>query len=149
MLHIDLFNDFVNDLKENKAFFILCDGYDGWSWGMPVNPICLTYTEYGMLLSKLKVLFNYDLENQIVEHNGWDCILPDEILTYVGKKVTTFTSFPDFIKIDSELPTEQDWDKYLFKTAEEKQKSVEAKKELLQKIGYITENPSTPINNNM
>lgn len=78
-------------------------------------------------------------KRKYIEHNGWDCILPDEIVAYVGKRVTTFTSFPDFIKIETELPAEKDWDKYLFKTADEKQKSVEAKKFLLQKIGFYTE----------
>lgn len=139
ILHLDLFIDFVNDLKENKAYFILCDGYDGWSWGMPINPICLTFTEYKKILSKLKELFHFDLEKQIVEHNGWDCILPDEVIAHTGKRVATFTSFPDFIKIENELPTEKDWDEYLFQSAEEKQKSVEAKKLLLQKLGFDTE----------
>ncbi len=138
--NIEKYQKRINKTIKGKALFILCDGYDGWSWGMPVNPICLTYNEYENFKSKLKELFNFDLENHIVEHNGWDSILPDEIMEYVGKRVTTFTSFPDFIQIDTELPTEKDWDKYLFKTAEEKKKSEKAKEELLKKIGYYTDN---------
>lgn len=55
----------IEKLKDKLNVFVLCDGYDGWSWGMPVNPICLTYNEYETLLSKLKELFNFDLEKKI------------------------------------------------------------------------------------
>lgn len=134
MSNIDFFHEVINDLKNNSSLFILCDGYDSWSYGHPINPICLNYDEYRFLVNFLKNKFNFDLEGCIINHSGWDCVLPDCIIKDIGKKVATFTKFPSFIKIKEEIPSEEDWENFLFKTNEEKQKSIEDKKLYFAKL---------------
>ncbi|MGN0739979.1 MAG: hypothetical protein ACI4LX_07390 [Treponema sp.] len=60
MSNIDFFNEVINDLKNKRSLFILCDGYDDWNYGYPVNPICLNYDEYKLLVSYLKNKLNFE-----------------------------------------------------------------------------------------
>ena len=134
MKDLGFYQDCISDLKEKKAYFILCDGYDGWSYGFPVNPICFTYEEYKNILEYIKTVYSFDIEETIINHNGWDCILPPEIEIFFGKKVCTFTSFPPFIKFSTEIPSMDDWNRYLFKNKENIQISIDSKKTILEKI---------------
>lgn len=138
MKDLSFYQDCISELKNKKAFFILCDGYDSWSYGFPVSPICFSYDEYIALVKFIKAKFSFDIENTIINNNGWDCILPSEIESYLGKRICTFTSFPTFIKIENSIPTEQDWYNYLFKTDVEISNSIENKKIVMSKISMYT-----------
>lgn len=66
-------------------------------------------------------------------------ILPQNIENFLGKKICTFET----LNMTSRLPTEKDWDNYLFKTEEERQNASKFKEKLLEKIGYIADNPNS------
>lgn len=136
MANIEFFNAVIKDLENKKSLFVLCDGYDGWNYGYPINPICLNYEEYRAFVNYLQNKFHFDLENCIIQHSGWDCILPDYLIDDIGKRVATVTRFPSLIVIENEIPTEEDWKRFLFKTKEEKQKTVKEKEELFQKLSF-------------
>lgn len=69
----------IDKLKNRLNVFILCDGYDGWSWGVPISPIYFTYYEYIFIKEFLIEKFNYDLSSNII--NG----------TYITSKYRKFS----------------------------------------------------------
>ena len=101
---------------------------------MQINPICFNNDEYKFVLCFLKEKFNYDLEDHIIKHSGWDCIFSEQIINFLGKRVCTFTKFPSFIKINTDIPTQKDWDKFLFKSENERIKSLSEKELFFMKI---------------
>ena len=44
------------------------------------------------------------------------------------------TKFPSFIKINTDIPTQKDWDKFLFKSENERIKSLSEKELFFMKI---------------
>lgn len=126
-----LFDKSIQRLKNNNAIFVLSDGYEGWSWGTPVNPVLFTYNEYILIRDFLIKKYNYNLENEICNSSGYDCILADEIYKFLEKRVCQFfytgTEKDNVINLDG-------WENILLKTDEEKIFSLDAKKSILDKI---------------
>ncbi len=128
-----LFLKILNKLEQDIAVFILCDGYDGWSWGKPYNPIILNYTEYLKLKNYLIRVFQFDIADAISTGSSYDCILPEKIANLLGKKIAQICYL---CTSENEVPTEENWDNYFYQSKEEKQKSIKAKEALLQKLGF-------------
>ena len=128
-----LFLKFLNKLEHDIAVFVLCDGYDGWSWGKPYNPIILNYTEYLKLKNYLIRVFQFDIADAISTESSYDCILPEKIANLLGKKIAQICYL---CTSENEVPTEENWDNYFYQSKEEKQKSIKAKEALLQKLGF-------------
>ena len=137
MIDRENFLHLITKLKQKKNLFVICDGYDGWNWGFPINPICFNYKEYIKISDFFKTKFGFDIEQILIKNNKSDCLLSENIICFTNKRVCTFISYPfedDKINKTDFIPSIHDWNKYLFKSEMEINKSSEDKQALLKKI---------------
>lgn len=126
-----LFEKSIDKLKRKIAIFVLCDGYNSWNWGMPTNPIIFNYNEYLMLRQYVLEKFQFDIENSICTGSGYDCIVPSNIESFLGKRVCQI--FYMALSEDKVI-SEEDWNSFFFKNELEMRLSYNRKKTILSAI---------------
>ncbi len=79
----------LNEVQLGNYYVCFHNGYPGFSYGCPQNPIVLNYKEVLIVNEYLIASLKYDLLNSFDSEDSFDLKLPDEVEGFCQKRVVT------------------------------------------------------------
>lgn len=79
-------NGFLEDVKSGKYLVAIHNGYDGFSYGCPRDPMVFDYTEYCKLTQALSHLGIGRMFECFAMGNDFDLTIPPQVTEVIGEK---------------------------------------------------------------
>jgi hypothetical protein len=75
----------TSDALSNKdRVFALHNGYDGYSYGSPRNPVLFTCEEMNTIVDCIHNVFSFNIAEEISKSLQHDVVLPGEVVAFIG-----------------------------------------------------------------
>jgi hypothetical protein len=87
--------------SNNERVFALHNGYDGYSYGSPRNPVLFTREEMNAIVDCIHNVFSFDIAEEISKSLRHDVVLPGEVVVFIGYRCAGLY-FPGGFHYDSE-----------------------------------------------
>jgi len=91
--------------SDDERVFALHNGYDGYSYGSPRNPVLFTREEMNSIVDCIHNVFSFDIAEEISKSLQHNVVLPGEIVAFIGYRCAGLY-FPWDFHYESEIEKE-------------------------------------------